>query len=161
MYGIDDSLLLEMATVRGNYVKTDKIDFSFYFSDKTECNHRIRVKVKWNPVRVSGSLDGYFELYGDYVYVQSNNSDSHPSAKSIIDAQNFFKKYKVLFAAVWEMKLEADDLVDYFRGRLTWKQLLKCFMNVNDIEYNMIQLCNDRKELEKCVRVYEIFNMND
>ena len=34
-------------------------------------------------------------------------------------------------------------------------------MNVNDIEYNMIQLCNDRKELEKCVRVYEIFNMND
>ena len=161
MYGIDDSLLLEMATVRGNYVKTDKIDFSFYFSDKTECNYGIRVKVKWNPVRVSGSLDGYFELYGDYVYVQSNNSDSHPSAKSIIDAQNFFKKYKVLFAAVWEEKLDPNDLIDYFRGRLTWKQLLKCFMNVNDIEYNMIQLCNDRKELEKCVRVYEIFNMND
>lgn len=161
MYGIDDSLLLEMAIVRGNYVKTDKIDFSFYFSDKTECNHRIRVKVKWNPVRVSGSLDGYFELYGDYVYVQSNNSDSHPSAKSIIDAQNFFKKYKVLFAAVWEEKLDPNDLIDYFRGRLSWKQLLKCFMNVNDIEYNMIQLCNDRKELEKCVRVYEIFNMND
>ena len=161
MYGIDDSLLLEMATVRGNYVKTDKIDFSFYFSDKTECNYEIRVKVKWNPVRVSGSLDGYFELYGDYVYVQSNNSDSHPSAKSIIDAQNFFKKYKVLFAAVWEEKLDPNDLIDYFRGRLTWKQLLKCFMNVNDIEYNMIQLCNDRKELEKCVRVYEIFNMND
>lgn len=150
-----------MATVRGNYVKTDKIDFSFYFSDKTECNYGIRVKVKWNPVRVSGSLDGYFELYGDYVYVQSNNSDSHPSAKSIIDAQNFFKKYKVLFMAVWEEKLDPNDLIDYFRGRLTWKQLLKCFMNVNDIEYNMIQLCNDRKELEKCVRVYEIFNMND
>lgn len=32
MYGIDDSLLLEMATVRGNYVKTDKIDFSFYYA---------------------------------------------------------------------------------------------------------------------------------
>ena len=36
MHGIDDSFLLEMATVHGNYVKTDKIDFSFYFSDKTE-----------------------------------------------------------------------------------------------------------------------------
>lgn len=161
MYGIDDSLLLEMATVRGDYVKTDKIDFSFYFSDKTECNHGIRVKVKWNPVRVSGSLDGYFELHGDYVYVQSNNSDSHPSAKSIIDAQNFFKKYKVLFVAVWEMKLEADDLVDYFRGLLDFKGLIDKFHDINRPFKRILKMANNTDELESIVRTHEIFNMND
>ena len=57
--------LMEMANVRGNYVVTDNINFSFYFSDKTECNHAIRAKIKWNPAKVSGSLDGYVELHGD------------------------------------------------------------------------------------------------
>ena len=75
--------LMEMVTVRGNYVKTDNINFSFYFSDKTECNHAIRAKLKWNPNKVSGSLDGYIELHGDYKYVQSPSSDAHPSAKDI------------------------------------------------------------------------------
>lgn len=153
--------LLEMATVRGRYVKTDKIDFSFYFSDKTECNHAIRVKVKWNPERVSGSLDGYFELHGEYKYVASENAAVNPSTRLINDARKFFKKYKVLFAAVWEMKLEPDDLVDYFRGQIDLIELIDKFENVDPSSQMRLLQVSTVEQLTSIVTDYNIFNMNN
>ena len=153
--------LLEMANVRGNYVVTDKINFSFYFSDKTECNHAIRAKIKWNPAKVSGSLDGYVELHGDYNYVQSANSDANPSSKDIARMQQFFYKYKVIFAAVWEMKLEADDVCDYFLGRIDLISLIDKFDNLEPQDYMRLLQASTVKQLQDIVREYNIFNMND
>ena len=153
--------LMEMANVRGNYVKTDNINFSFYFSDKTECNHAIRAKIKWNPAKVSGTLDGYVELHGNYNYVQSSSSDAHPSSKDIIVMQQFFRKYKVLFAAVWEMKLEADDVSDYFLGRIDLINLIDKFDNLDASSYMRLLQVSNITQLENVVREYQIFNMND
>lgn len=156
---INDDVLLEMANLRGKEVKIEDIDFSIFFSRKYP-NHGCRIKICWNRDKMTHDT-GNMEAHGDYKYTQDASCKYKPDSYEISTARYFIKRYKVLFAAVWEEKLDPNDLIDYFRGRLTWKQLLKCFMNVNDIEYNMIQLCDDRKELEKCVRVYEIFNMND
>ena len=153
--------LMEMATVRGNYVKTDNINFSFYFSDKTECNHAIRAKIKWNPNKVSGSLDGYIELHGDYNYVQSPSSDAHPSAKDIKMMQQFFYKYKVLFAAVWEMKLEADDVADYFLGRIDLISLIDKFDDIDPQHMMILWRAKTINDLKKLVYEWDIFNMND
>lgn len=153
--------LMEMATVRGNYVKTDSINFSFYFSDKTECNHAIRAKIKWNPNKVSGSLDGYVELHGDYSYVQSPSSDAHPSSKDIKMMQQFFYKYKVLFAAVWEMKLEPDDVVDYFLGRIDLTSLIDKFEDIDPQHMMILWRAKNINDLKRLVYEWDIFNMND
>lgn len=153
--------LLEMATVRGNYVKTDNINFSFYFSDKTECNHAIRVKIKWNPAKVSGSLDGYVELHGDYKYVQSPSSDARPSGRDIVMMQQFFYKYKVLFAAVWEMKLEPDDVADFFLGRIDLISLIDKFDDIDPSNRMRLLQVTTINQLKQLVYDYNIFNMND
>lgn len=149
--------LLEMSNVRGKYVKTDDINFSFYFSDRTKCNHGIRVKVQWTLEKVSGSPDGYFELHGDYKYRQSKDSDKHPSSKDISDARDFFKKYIVLFQAVWNMKLEEDDLVDYFRGFISLKDLIDKFENISNYDKEKIREAETILELEEIISKNNIF----
>lgn len=153
--------LLEMATVRGNYVKTDNINFSFYFSDKYECNHGIRVKVKWNPEKVSGTLDGYFELHGNYNYTSSANANVIPTSNQIKEAKNFFRKYKVLFAAVWETKLEADDVVDYFRGQIDLINLIDKFENIDPSSRLRLLQVTSIEALTTMVKDYNIFNLNN
>ena len=44
----DVEKLMEMANLRGKQVKTDNIDFSFYFSSKAGNSHSIRIKICWN-----------------------------------------------------------------------------------------------------------------
>ena len=153
--------LMEMANVRGNYVKTDNINFSFYFSDKTECNHAIRVKIKWNPAKVSGSLDGYLKLHGDWEYVQSTNSDANPSNKDLMMMKQFFYKYKVLFAAVWEMKLETDDVTDFFLGRISLVELIDRFNDIEPEHLMRLWTVTTIKQLTDLVREWEMFPMND
>ena len=147
--------LTEMANLVGKKVKIEPIDFSFYFSDKREVNHGIRVKVKWNRDHLAGGTDGYFELHGDYPWVQSADGVKKDQ-KGIQKARNFFKKYKVLFAAVWEGCLDADVVQDYFKGVISFNELLQNFL----IAFDFIGI-KSLKELEKCVRLNNLFNMND
>lgn len=150
-----------MANIRGNYVVTDNINFSFYFSDKTECNHAIRVQINWNPAKVSGGLDGYIELHGDYEYVHSSKLDAHPSVRDIVKMKQFFYKYKVIFAVVWEMKLEADDAGDFFLGRIDLISLIDKFEDIDPTHRLRLMQVSTVKQLETMVRDYDMFNMND
>ena len=152
--------LMEMANIYGRNVKTDDIDFSFYFSDKTECNHSIRVKIKWNKQKIM-ELDGYMELHGDYQYVASSNASYTPSAKEIKTAQKFFKKYKVLFAAVWEKILEPYYIQEYLRGNIQLYEVIDG-MELSDPQHTMRLWRVDKiYQLEQLVREWEMFNMND
>ena len=147
--------LLEMANVIGRNVKTDDINFSFYFSDKYGMQHGIRVKIKWNPDRFKKPEDGYMELHGDYEYV--NSSENFVSEKEIEKARKFFKKYKVLFAAVWEGVVDQSELQAYFREHISFNDLLDSFY----FENGELDGIKDLKQLEKVVRQNNLFNMND
>lgn len=149
--------LLEMANMLGRKVKIENINFSFYFSFKTGMQHGIRVKIKWNRDRFRGAEDGYMDLHGQYDYVQSEHGEV-VSETEISKAKAFFVKYKVLFAAVWEVFLEADDVQDYFEGNLTFDELRMSFY---DFPKDTFKDAETVADIEKIVRENNLFDMND
>lgn len=157
------AVLVEMANVVGNDVVLEKrLPFSFYFSNKdaVHSQHGIRLKVLWNPSKSPSNADGYMEMHGDYNYI-SGSHKYKPTGKELSILKNFCKKYKVLFSAVWEDKLDQSAAQKYFDGRLQFKELLTKFENVREKEYYLINHCKNLEELEQYVRENKIFNMND
>lgn len=157
------AVLMEMANVRGIDTAIEKhLPFSFYFSSKKAAHgqHGIRLKVIWNPSKAPEDADGYFELHGDYKY-ESGSHKYHPSADERKVARTFCRKYKVLFAAVWEGILYDGDLQDYFKGRIKLNELLSKFDIEDDMNYYYLNHCKSLQELEACVHKYNIYNMND
>ena len=157
---IKEDMLTEMANVRGKDVEVDDIDFSFYFS-KRNSSHGIRLKVLWNRERMSGNDDGYMEMHGDYKYVRTPGSNYKPKGWEVNGLRYFCKKWKVLFAAVWEQKLDETDVRKYFEGQLTFQELMETFEGIEKKYYAIVKKCNNARQLEEVVREYNIFNMND
>lgn len=157
-------ILMEMANAVGNNVKREKnLPFSFFFSSKKAVRgtHGIRVKVLWNPSKAPADADGFLELHGDYEYIPGSHK-YEPNAKELSFARKFFKKYKVLFSAVWEDVLyDPSQLVMYFYGKISWKELMKQFDTGNSDCNFYIQTTDNIKELEQLVREENMFNMND
>ena len=157
---IKEDMLTEMANVRGKDVVVDDIDFSFYFSKKN-ASHGIRLKIVWNRERMSGNDDGYIELHGDYKYVRSSASSYKPKGWELNGLRYFCKKWKALFSAVWEQKLDETDVRKYFEGDLTFSELMKTFENISQLNYEKVNRCQSVRQLEKIVRDNNIYNMND
>ena len=67
-----------------------------------------------------------------------------------------------MFAAAWERKLDCDDIAEYFKGRMGWKELMQEWINIpnNDIK-EVLSNCRNLKDLEYAVRKNNAFNMND
>ena len=160
MYLKDPSMVLvEMANMAGNDVVLEKrLPFSFYFSNKNAVHqqHGIRLKVLWNPNKTPESADGYIEMHGDYNYVIGSHKYK-PTGKELKILKEFCQKYKVLFASVWELKLDSNYLQKYFDGRLKFNELLTKFENIKEKQYYLINHCKNLKELEKCIRENKIF----
>ena len=74
--------------------------------------------------------------------------------------KEFFRKYKVLFAAVWEQRIYESFISEYFFGTITFPELLQefDFYEEHTTEINEIQSID---ELEHFVRENNIFNMWD
>ena len=138
----------------------DDIDFSFYFSRKN-ANHGPRIKIYWDSSKTSQNFDGYIELHGDYKYVSSSKPQHKPSSWDIRGLQYFCQKYKALFTAVWEEKLNESDLQNYFKGYISFKELLTKFKNISEIQYFLINHCHSLKELNTCIREHNIYKMYD
>ena len=156
-------VLMEMANFIGNDIKIDKkLPFSFYISSKSAVHnqHGIRAKIIWNPSKAPANADGYMELHGEYKYIISSHKYK-PTAKELKTARDFFKKYKVLFASVWEEKLDASYVQDYLHGYRSFKEMLSKFDNITEKQYYYINHANDLAELEEIVRKYKVFNMNE
>lgn len=146
-----DEEIRPMANVRGKRVKTDKIDFSFYFSSKYGINHAIRVKICFNPDRITHEdFDGRMELHGNYEWIPNRRI----SSRQIEDARNFFKKYSVLFNSVWNGVLYEGYLQDYFNGEIDFNELISKY-EVSEGPYQQIQKCTNLKELEEVLNTYE------
>lgn len=156
-------VLMEMSNVVGNDIKIDKkLPFSFYISSRRAVHnqHGIRVKIIWNPSKAPASADGYMELHGNYDYTIGSHKYK-PTAKELKIARDFFKRYKVLFAAVWEERVDPQQVYRYFVGDIPFKELLSKFYDVSEEQYYHLNHARDLQELEEIVRKYKIFNMND
>lgn len=148
-----------MSTVRGIKVNVPhRLPFSFYFSSKRS-SHGIRVRPIFNPNRMIMDDAGNLELHGEWKYTQGRG-DKHINKKQKDDMINFFKEYKVLFAAVWEEVLQEDVLQDYFRGTASLSELIYEFDFYSEYEDKLDKIL-DVRSLEKFVRKYDVFNMND
>ena len=153
--------LTEMANMPGRFMRVEDIDFSFYISEKNS-NHAIRLKICWNRDRLISEECGYLELHGDYEYNQSSHLKYKPKSYEIETVRYFAKKYKVLFAAAWERKLDCDVIAEYFKGRIKWSDLMLEWINISDEELkDVLKNCKNLKDLEYAVRKNKIFNMND
>lgn len=155
--------LFEISNIRGKYIKVEDLDFSFYFSSKSNVydSHGIRVKLCWNSEKIGiDLLDGYMELSGDYKYTLTAHPTNKIDSVDIATARYFFKEYKVLFSAVWEEVLDENFLISYLKGDLSFSDLMKEFELPFD-NYEFIQRCRNLKELEAVVRKYNIYNMNN
>lgn len=147
-----------MSNIIGNRVKTDNIDFSFYFSIK-KSSHAIRVKVAFNYNRVNIDDFGTLELHGDWEFTPGKN-DKNVSGKQVRQMKEFFRKYKVLFAAVWEQRIYESFISEYFFGTITFPELLQEFDFYEDYSTEINEILSI-DELEHFVRENNIFNMWD
>jgi hypothetical protein len=154
----DSDDIFGMSNLRGKYVKTDKIDFSFYFSMQ-QASHAIRVKVSFNDSKINEDDFGVLELHGDWKFTPGRTG-THISNKQIKNMKAFFKKYKVLFAAVWNRKIYEGDVVGFFLKGITFSELLKEFKFYDEYTAEMNKIQNVA-ELEDFVRENNIFNMWD
>lgn len=157
------SVLMEMANMVGNDVSLEeRLPFSFHFCDKDAVHgrHGIRAKIIWNPSKAPSSADGYMKLHGDYEYVASQKKYK-PTDKEIKMARDFFKKYKVLFAAVWEKKLDPSYVQKYLSGGLTINKVLMHLQNISEKQFYYANHTTTLEEFESVVRDKKIFNMND
>lgn len=152
---MNEDYLIEMANVRGKDCKVEDIDFSFYFSG-AQGKHSIRAKIEWNYDHIKNP-DGTMELFGTYKYIPSKKSKNKATEEDINNARRFFKKYKVLFAAVWSNCLDAVDLRNYFEGRLTFDELLKGFYSIKN--YNELQEIKSVDKLYEFVKKNNLFNL--
>lgn len=151
--------IFAMANVRGKDIAVPhKLPFSFYFSER-ESSHAIRVKPIFNPNRVSNSKFGSLELHGNWKYTPGPD-DGNVSQKQIGEMKQFFKKYKVLFAAVWESQLYDGAVVDYLKGNTSFHELINELYFYDDYKPELDKI-NSVEQLEQFVRENRIFNMWD
>lgn len=157
---LNENTLMEMANLRGKDVKIEDINFSIYFSPKQTDQYSIRIKILWNREKMnSGKFDGILYMHGDYEYRQSLNADNKPDKFDILELQYFAKRYKTIFAAVWENKLDPNDVEDYFKGRVSFKELLNLFLEISYEDKQKIKKANSLKELTQIIKENNIFNL--
>ncbi len=178
----DNESLCLLNRISAKKVKLETIDFSFYYATKIEMQYRIkieiarnlgrrknthvcksmqygiRVEIAWNPLKMT-QLDT-LELHGKYVYnIRNPRKQNNVNAELLNKAREFFKKYKVLFAAVWECVLEPNILAFYLYQYINFKELLSEF-TLNENELSLIENADNLSDLEAIVREHKIFNIN-
>lgn len=156
-------MLFEMANIRGKTVKVPcKLDFSFFFSTKDAVEskdlvHGLRVNPVFNPEKISIHDTGTLKLHGDWKYIPGPN-DKDVDSRKVNRMKEFFKTYKILFAAVWEKVLPHDAVEDYIRGHIDFNEMIKEFYFYDEYKEDIDNI-ETLDELYDFVRENKIFNM--
>lgn len=154
--------LFEVSNIRGKNVKVPyKLNFSFYFSSKDAVEgkdlvHGLRVKPIFNPEKMSVSNAGTLKLHSDWEYIPGKD-DIGVKSKYINEMKDFFATYKILFAAVWEKAISPDVIYDYFRGVISFKELMEEFDFYNTYKDEMSNITTTN-ELNDFVEKHNLFN---
>lgn len=153
--------IFAMSNVRGAKVKVTgrPLPFSFYFSTKEGMAHGIRVKPVFKPNKFTQSDAGVLLLHSNWEYIPNKNDKNVP-ARDIEEMKVFFRRYKVLFAAVWEFELPEDALQNFLTGNIYLPELLEEFYNYDEWKPFLSDV-DSIESLEAAVREYGLFNMND
>ena len=147
-----------LCDMTGKLVLIEHIDFSFEFAIKLHVLHNaIQAIIKWNRDKLSGPGDRCMNLWGNYEYVRYKHGQD-ASEKDMSKARDFFMKYKVLFAAVWEGMLEPNYVQDYLRNLVTFDELKDSF---DDLPEKIFDDAKTIADIEKIVRENKLFDMND
>ena len=147
-----------LCDMTGKFVLVEYINFSFEFAIKSNVQHNaIQVVINWNRDRLSGTKDGYMNLWGNYKYVRYEYGQD-ASNEEISEARDFFMKYKVLFAAVWEENLDPDSVRDYLRKILSFDELKESFY---DVPEGIFKDAKTIADIEDIIRKNKLFDMND
>lgn len=116
--------IFAMSNVRGKYVKNPhRLPFSFYFSSGAGVGHGPRVKPMFNESKLISSMTGTLKLCDDWEFVPGID-DKDVKADKISDMKDFFKTNIVLFCAVWDEQMQDATLEDYFKGDITFQEMI-------------------------------------
>ena len=153
--------IFAMSNMVGKYVKlSGPLSFSFYFGTKeafgTENRHGIRVKICPNRENYQPNNVSELEIHGDYRF--HNTANISKSVEK--EAKAFFKKYKVLFAGVWEKVILEENVTGYLKNRATLQDIIEESNLSNQHKLLLINV-STIEEFEQVVRNNSIFNMND
>ena len=111
----------------------------------------------FNPEKMSIELAGTLKLCDDWEYIPGRD-DGNVSGREIRKMKAFFRKYKVLFCAVWCGAVQETPVTDYFRALKTFHDLLMDFDFYEDYKSDMDEI-ETVEELEEFVREKSLFNM--
>lgn len=150
--------VLAMCNIRGRKVKNPhSLPFSFYFSSGTEIPHSIRVKPCFNPEKLKSSMVGTLKLSDSWEFTPG--PDDHDISQQDVDKMRaFFKKYIVLFAAVWDEQMQDGVLGDYLEGEISFNEMLQ------DLEFyreyaEVLDSMSTVEELESFCRSNNLVNL--
>ena len=116
--------IFAMSNVRGKYVKNPhRLPFSFYFSSGAGVSHGPRVKPMFNESKLISSMTGTLKLCDDWNFVPGIN-DKDVKADKISNMKEFFRNNIVLFCAVWDEQMQDATLEDYFKGDITFQEMV-------------------------------------
>ena len=149
----DNDFLIEMANVVGKYVSVpNKLPFSFYFSANNG-NHSIRVKPSFNAERLLANQVGTLKLCDDWEYTPGKD-DTNIKQKQVNSMKEFFRKYLVLFCAVWDYQLSERPVQKYFEGDYTLQEVIE------DLDFYTSKMDNidNIEELENYCRINDLVN---
>lgn len=139
---------------------TGKVHGYIYFS---ECNdsHGPRIKFYGGNSKSKNTKDApsmSFSTDGEPELVKSHslNSKDYPYAfdNSVVsDVKNFIKRNRPLLLLVWFRRLDEADLLEYFCGRLSFEDLLRCI----DCPDGEIQECDSMKSLHETCKLLGLY----
>lgn len=155
---VSHHVILAMSNVRGRYVKNPhSLPFSFYFSSGAGAQHSIRVKPSFNPEKLKYSMTGNLELSDQWTFTPGPY-DKSVSEQDVNDMKQFFRDHIVLFAAVWDEQLQDGVLEDYFKGDITFQEMLTDLDFYEDYKVE-IDSVSSVSELEEFCRTNDLVNM--
>ncbi len=148
----NDSDIFAMSNVRGRYVVNPRsLPFSFYFYSGEGVTHGIRVKPSFNPEKLKYSMTGTLKLCDDWSFTPGKE-DKNVKNKDIESMKEFFRKYLVLFCAVWDEQMQDATLEYYFTGQITFQEMLEDLDFYNQYKSELSKI-NTIEELEEfCVK---------
>ena len=138
--------------IKGKDCKVENINFSFSICNDDDIGE---VNIEWND-NGGNSFEGIFSLI-DYKYYQTYETKKRLTQEEIDFAREFFKKYKVLFAACWSNVLHPIDLKNYFEGKISFDSLLNEFYNVD--YFDKLSKVETLDDLSYVVREYNMYNL--
>ena len=156
VYGME--YVFETSGIRGNYVKQPyPLPFSFYFSSGTGVPGNIRVNPVFNPEMLKRSETGTLKLCGDWEYTPGY-MDQDVSDDLVQEMKAFFRKYLVLFCAVWDEQMQDAVLQDYFTGKISFDEMLQD-LDFYETYSNELSSIRDVQNLEAFCRDNDLVNL--